>query len=185
MTETNFEIELRKRGRRRLIGAIVLTLFGLLILPFLIKDEPPVINQGLIVNIIAPKIPENALKNEPLTDVLNNTIIPQLPNSPAKDLSTSSVSPAITALANPPADVVVNKKKGGWLQTNALEKGPKVTAALLKLSSEKIKYQENKTTVAGKPKVILTFGEFADSTEVDSAYKKLQPVFGELKRITE
>lgn len=50
------EIQLRKRARRRLVGAITLVAVMVTVLPMVLDDEPKPVGQDIAINIPSPKI---------------------------------------------------------------------------------------------------------------------------------
>jgi len=162
MTETNFEIELRKRGKRRLIGAIILTLASLAALPFLIKKPSSDIDRGLIVNIIDPEVPKNAFDIKPLEENKNINAFPDLLG---KDLSIPN-----------------QEVKKIFLQSHTLPNNKKLQEIYKNLDQKKISYQKSEITSGGKTRITLTFGPY-DINYLEKYLSIVQPIVGEIKLI--
>src|SRR3954453_5751628 len=84
--------ELRRKGRRRLVGAVVLALAAAVILPMLLEKEPrplgedvavriPPVDQGKFVNRLSPDAPKDAATNDSTT----KDTAPASSNAPSKD----------------------------------------------------------------------------------------------------
>lgn len=166
MTETNFEIELRKRGRRRLIGAVVLAILSLSALPFLIKDAPPMINQSLIVNIIDPKIPEGAFKTEPLA---SRSQIQTIPDVHEIETQSTDTIPTITSSAKI------------FVQSEPIHKSAKLDEIFQKLDKANIKYSKSEFVSGGKSLTTINFGSFENNEEVKKLVRIIKPIVGKIK----
>lgn len=102
------ELQLKKRARRRLVGAIALVLLVVVFLPMLLDSEPKPLNQDIA--IIIPPLPGPDSSSRPATAA---------PASPAP--SGPVVSPAKTETAPRPAPVPVALPKA---ETPKPEPGP-------------------------------------------------------------
>jgi DedD protein len=84
------ELQLRKRARRRLIGAIALAMVAAVVLPMVLDSEPKPLNQN--VNITIPS---------PDSGAFSSKVVPVTP-PPAN--SAKDISPARTPSAAPPVE---------------------------------------------------------------------------------
>ena len=59
------ELQLRKRARRRLIGAITLVVLMVTVLPMILDDEPKPVGQDIAINIPSPQSTGTTFKASP------------------------------------------------------------------------------------------------------------------------
>ena len=82
MPPPSTEHDLKRRARRRLIGAVALTLMAVIVLPLLLEDEPPPASSLVVRMAAAPEpAPEQAAQLTH-TDEADVTVNPALPVSP-------------------------------------------------------------------------------------------------------
>lgn len=99
------ELQLKKRARRRLVGAIALVLVVVVFLPMFLDSEPQPLNQDIAINIPPIPEPEPAEPAPPVDPARAPTALPGLPPPPeeAAPAEAAPVSPAARAPAAPPA----------------------------------------------------------------------------------
>jgi DedD protein len=82
------ELQLKKRARRRLVGAVALVLLIVVFLPMILDSEPKPLNQDIAINI--PPIPKPE----------------SIPQNPAPAISSTSTPPSPPRVAGMPAPAV-------------------------------------------------------------------------------
>lgn len=90
------EIQLRKRARRRLIGAITLVVLMVTVLPMVLDDEPKPVGQDIAISIPSPQGADAPLKAEPAP----------VPPKPAPSDSLPPVQPVVPAEPQKPVAAV-------------------------------------------------------------------------------
>lgn len=108
---TTEELNLRRRARRRLVGAVALALLAVVVLPMLFNPEPKPLGPGVDIRIpdqSTPFEPGMPVPETPPTEV-NENPVPQLPQGQAPEdappiTSAPRVSPAppVTSPVTPP-----------------------------------------------------------------------------------
>jgi DedD protein len=113
------EIQLRKRARRRLVGATALVLVAIVVLPMVLDSEPRQSQHN--IDIVIPPIPPQETGPEPpppspaATDPAAGTLA-QHPAAP--EAASAEPDPAPPPAPKPPpapADVAVQAKEGGYV----------------------------------------------------------------------
>jgi DedD protein len=104
------ELQLKKRARRRLIGAVALVLLVVIFLPMFLASEPKPLNQDIAINIPPAPVEESA------KSVLPPPSPPPLPAAPAVD--SAPATPAVTS-----KEEVISEASG------PVEPVPKIEAA--------------------------------------------------------
>jgi len=95
------ELQLKKRARRRLVGAIALVLLVVVFLPMLLDSEPKPLNQDIAITI--PPLPGPDSSSQPATAPAG--VVPASPvMPPAKTETASPVRPAPAPVAVPKAE---------------------------------------------------------------------------------
>lgn len=84
------ELQLKKRARRRLVGAIVLVTAVAVVLPMVLDSEPKPVNQNINIQIPSPD-----------AGVLSTAPTPLKPADPAAASQKSEAKPAVTAEVKP------------------------------------------------------------------------------------
>ena len=94
------ELQLKKRARRRLVGAIALVLLVVVFLPMFLDSEPKPLSQDIAITI--PPLPDADSRSEPATSA---AVTPSSPDmSPAKTEIAPPVRPAPPVAAVPKAE---------------------------------------------------------------------------------
>lgn len=154
------ELQLKKRARRRLVGAIALVLLVVVFLPMFLDSEPKPLNQDISINI--PPIPNPETTPPPS----GPPVVPGMPQqaepAPAAESAQSALPPAAgTAVApdpKPEAPAVESKPRP---QAEA-KPAPKPAAA---------PKQESKSASDG---YVAQLGAFSNAANARALQKKLQ-----------
>lgn len=104
------ELQLRKRARRRLIGAIALVTAVAVVLPMVLDSEPRPVGQDVNIKIPAPDSGVFTSKVAPGTPVPQLKPAPQLQTAPATAGKPSETA-AVAAAATEPTTAVAEKEK--------------------------------------------------------------------------
>lgn len=199
MTESNFEIEIKKRAKRRLIGAAVLTTLAVAMLPFLFKPAKPSPQQGIIINIIRPNTNDDTFNIPPIPKpALPSTALPDINPAPSTTVATttSEKPPEVpTESANAPADrdsapsilakVTTPKNEGFVIRSVFYENNASLQEISKSLNHEKIKFRIRKEVAQdGKIKSQVVIGPYADKNGAIGAQKKIGAKIKALKNTT-
>lgn len=144
------ELQLKKRARRRLVGAIALVLLIVIFLPMFLAGEPKPLNQDIAINI--PPLPtEESAKPAPAPP-------PQLPLGPATESTPAAPAASLTEEAFP--------KAGG-----TVEPAPKPEAKVVPKATTK-PAPVGKSTAGDA--YLVQLGAFSNAANAKSLQKKLQ-----------
>ena len=78
------ELQLKKRARRRLVGAIVLVTAVAVVLPMVLDSEPKPVNQNLDIQIPSPDSGDFKPKASAPIRIAPDTSLAKVPDAPAK-----------------------------------------------------------------------------------------------------
>ena len=104
MPPPSSENDLKRLARRRLIGAVALTLLAVIVLPLLLENEPPP-TSSLSVHMAAAPVPDQAAQPE-RTDEAAAVAAPTTPALPEPVKPISKPAPAHEAVKPTPAEPV-------------------------------------------------------------------------------
>ena len=94
MADSEDQLQLKKRARRRLVGALALVTFVVIVLPMLFDKEPKPLSRDISIQIPNPD-----------GSALQNKLVPIVPPAPATAPAPIN-APAVTTQAAPAARVV-------------------------------------------------------------------------------
>lgn len=94
------EIELRKRARRRLVGAIVLVTFAVMILPMVLDQEPRTVTQDIAINI-PPKGDAGSFSPKAVTPPAGRPVPAARPAEPAVEAPKLAPEPGKSSTEQP------------------------------------------------------------------------------------
>jgi DedD protein len=110
------ELQLKKRARRRLLGAIVLVTIAAVVLPMVLDSEPRQISQDVSIKIPAPDSGTFTSKVVPVAPPATSKSAPAKPPAPAADSKPQQPpvtgAPAAVKEAAKPAAVTAAKENG-------------------------------------------------------------------------
>jgi DedD protein len=187
MAESEDVDVLKRRGRRRLIGAIALVLAAVIALPMVFDSEPRQSPPAVSVRIpaeddsgfrpkVTPKTP--AAPVEPAK--------PEAPPAPkASDKAAAKVAekPAAKTPAKPPAAEEAERKRaeaalaGGEqfvVQVGAFKDGDKVKEVVSKLSAAKLPHYTEPIAIAGGTATRVRVGPYPNRDTAERVLKQLQ-----------
>lgn len=109
------ELQLKKRARRRLVGAIVLVTAVAVVLPMILDSEPKPASQSINIQIPSPEAGVLSAKPAPLKPVEKPAIAAAEPAAPKAEIKTepkAEIKPeaAVVAKAEPKAEVKAEPK---------------------------------------------------------------------------
>ncbi len=107
------EIQLRKRARRRLVGAIALVLVVIVVLPMVLDSEPRQSQQN--IDIVIPPIPPQETSPEPPPPSPTTAPADPAAGTVAQHSAASEAPPPAPKPAPAPADVAAQAKAGGYV----------------------------------------------------------------------
>jgi len=157
--QTEEELNLRRKARRRLIGAVALTLAAVVILPMVLDSEPKPTGQDIDLRIPAP---DNI-----------GEFIPDVPASEAAEASPLAVSAAEAASALPAVSAVV---MAGVAQSDAAMQvaasSPNTDAPV---KAQPVVNKQPESKVVDKPASIEGYvAQIGAYTNADTAKKQLE-----------
>lgn len=123
---TEDELNLRRKARRRLIGAIALTLAVVVILPMVLDSEPKPAGQDIELRIPSP---DKAGEFAPRTSALAGAVV-----SPpaASAVGAASVSPAVPVIVNAANQIAASDKQPAAASGTQIEAQEKAQPAVNK-----------------------------------------------------
>ena len=145
------EDDLKRRARRRLIGAVALTLVAVIVLPLMLEDEPPPAAQLEVHMPMSDKTPDFV----PITPApAPVTVTP--PVAPAPPSVAVSPRPPEPAAEVPPKKVAVEKPK------------PVAVAEVKKPSKPTLPLKEEPETAVEKSSAfVVQLGAFSDASKTE------------------
>jgi DedD protein len=146
------ELQLRKRARRRLIGAITLVVLMVTVLPMILDDEPKPVGQDIAISIPSPQGADAPLKAEPAP----------APPKPAPAESLSPMQPVVPAEPKKPVATV----------EKAVESKPKPA-----LAEKEEKPAEKPKAPAEKPKEAKPVAKAPEQQHAGASYVVLLGAF--------
>ena len=203
-----------QRARHRLIGAAVLVLIAIIVLPRVLDSNPKTISNDIAVTIVSslpavtPPQPTQPPSAEPKSEQAKPAITPAVPAvatpapatvAPAKPLASSpadktmglaageEVVVAAKSNANGSASANANPSASGKfvIQIGAFASEERANGWIAKLKEQKIpNYVLNRTGTDGTKLYALRAGPFADKEAAEAAEKKIKAI-GLTPRIVE
>lgn len=185
------EVELKRRGRRRLIGAIALGLVAIVVLPMVFDTEPKRANKsGQEISIQIP--PKDGLPALPAPVISSSKDAPEtkvgkiapppvtvvLPDKPvsespptAKAAVTSTAAPVETASAAPAA---VPVKAGFVIQVGAFRDADNVKQLVDQMKAAKLPVFTDSIAVVSGKVTRVRVGPYADRSRADAALAQVK-----------
>lgn len=155
------ELQLKKRARRRLVGAVALVLLIVVFLPMILDSEPRPLNQDIAITIPPIPKPESIQQN------------------PAPAISSTPASPSPPRVAGMPApasavqsDPVPSVEAKPDLPNNAPAK-PEAKAVPKAVQKHEIK-PAPASHAAGEESFVVQLGAFSNAANAKALQKKLQ-----------
>jgi DedD protein len=159
------EVQLKKRARRRLVGAIALVLLIVVFLPMILDSEPKPLNQDIAIDIPPIPKPESTPPNS-----ASDTVAPAMPITPATPPHVAGLpeaAPEAPSAATPAED------NSGSTKSEQARSQPKPV-------SKPAQKQEAKSVVAtqshasGDESFVVQLGAFSNAANAKALQKKLQ-----------
>ena len=108
------ELQLKKRARRRLVGAIALVLLIVVFLPMMLDSEPRPLNQDIAINIPPiPKAAESSVQSAAPVVPPSTASKPHVAGLPEGGVARPEMSPATDPKSELPRNEVIETKPGG------------------------------------------------------------------------
>ena len=189
------ELQLKKRARRRLVGAVVLVTAVAVVLPMILDSEPKQVSQDINIRIPSPEAGVLSAKPVPLKRAEETAAvsvptpptqqIKAAPQSEAKPETKSETKPEPKAEAKPaPKQPAKAKAKdngtdkaapGGFvIQVIALADAAKAKEMLQKISGSGLKAYTEVVQAANGPVTRVRVGPYPSRDAAEQARKKLQ-----------
>lgn len=147
------EIQLKKRARRRLVGAVVLVTVVAVVLPMVLDTEPKSVNQNVDIQIPSPDAGSYNPKVAPPPAAPGSKTVPAVPSAPSQPATaTSQATTEVPASAPAAVPSRVEKKES----STTSEAAPKRSA---KAPESPNAGESGKAGSAGVPKAVST-GKF-------------------------
>jgi len=183
------ELQLKKRARRRLVGAIVLVTVVAVVLPMILDSEPKQVSQGINIQIPSPDAGVLSAKPVPLKPAAETPVAaPEAPPVPIKPAPQPEAKPVPKVEPKPAAKAEpkpVSKAKakessadkaadGFVIQVIALADAAKAREMQQKINASGLKvYTEVVQTTTG-PVTRVRVGPYPNREAAEQARKKLQ-----------
>jgi DedD protein len=155
------ELQLKKRARRRLVGAVALVLLIVVFLPMILDSEPKPLNQDIAITI--PPIPKPESNQQNPAPAISST---PAPPSPPRVASMPAPAPAVQP---DPAPSVEAKPD---LPNNAPAK-PEAKPVPKPVQKHEIK-PAPASHAAGEESFVVQLGAFSNAANAKALQKKLQ-----------
>ena len=162
----NQELALKKRARRRLVGAIALVLLMVIVLPMILKDRAALVQQEAI-KITMPASSELKTSQQAVVAPVET---PQVSSAAIKSIKSNDVNSAVAADVAKPNNKV-NANKSDVVQKSQATKEDK--KALLKAKEPEAKAAEIKTQPKPASSFALQIGVYSDMDNVKQLQENL------------
>ena len=164
-TISDEELHLKKRARRRLVGAVALVLLIVVFLPMILDSEPKPLNQDIAITI--PPIPKP--ESKPQTPALVATV-------PAAPVTRHVIGLPEAAREVPPqsAPAVEPKPEPPKSEASKVEAKPEAKPVANTAQKHEIKPAPASHAAAGDESFVVQLGAFSNATNAKVLQKKLQ-----------
>ncbi len=167
-TISDEELQLKKRARRRLVGAVALVLLIVVFLPMILDSEPKPLNQDIAITI--PPIP----KPEPTPQVVTPT-----PSAPAPATPAASSMPHVAGLpegkaAVQPESVPATEAKPALQKSESPRPEPRSEARPAPKPAQKHDTKPAPASHAPDDSFVVQLGAFSNAANAKALQKKLQ-----------
>ena len=187
------ELELKRRGRRRLVGAITLGLLAIVFLPMIFDSEPrreKGASQEISIQVppregqpalpppaVAPA-PSNVVPEPkpPITPVEDAKPAADTTPAPAKEapVKTAAKEPVKAAPAAAPATKAVEIKGGFVVQLGAFKDADNAQQLVVRMKDAKLPVLTDTVAVSGGKVTRVRVGPFATRAEADAALAQIK-----------
>ena len=190
------ELQLKKRARRRLIGAVALVLLVVIFLPMFLASEPKPLNQNIAINIPPAPAGESATPvvpppppppSAPAVDsppgaapaLLKEEVIPEaaLPQAPAPKIEAVpkvASAPAPKPAAKPPTPVKLAESDAYLVQLGAFSNAANATSLQKKLEDNKFKVHTELVQAPGGDRTRVRVGPYSNKEAAEKARDRLK-----------
>jgi len=162
-TISDDELQLKKRARRRLVGAVALVLLIVVFLPMILDSEPKPLNQDIAITIPPIPKPESA---------------PQLPTpvpaAPAAPPHVAGMPEAAPAVSSEPAPVTEAKPEPPKSEVPAPETKPEPRLVAKPAQKHEPKPVSTSHAAAADESFVVQLGAFSNAANAKTLQKKLQ-----------
>ena len=161
------ELELKKRARRRLVGAVVLVLLVVTLVPLLLDNEPRKISDDVEINIISTSRSQDSSEDRDAESIAESDYDVPLA---AKQKPLSSVQSSI----NPDSTKVADDKGAGYVVRLGLfsqEKG--ITDYVQKLESGGFSVITERIETSKGPRTLVLVGLYSSKDQAERALERL------------
>ncbi len=177
--QSDQELNLKKKARRRLVGAIALVLLMVILLPMLLKDRAAS-NPQEKITISLPNEASTTVTPSPSPADFDSNIVPDEPAKPAETVQPEAASADV---ADAPAEVEApatpelakaEAPKKFYVQIGVFSEAASVKQLQTKLSELGYKSQTEKIRTDKGEKIRLKTQEFADRNEAAIALSNIK-----------
>lgn len=180
----DLELNLKKRARRRLVGAIALVLLMVIVLPMILKDRtavtpaekititlPSELAQSEQTQTIPSDFDSSIVPAEPAKGAIDETETESLPDNEANIATNVDAEAAISAKKKPATETAVNKF---YVQVGVFSDAANVKQLQTKLSDLGYKSQTEKISTDKGQKIRLRTQVFGDRNEAAIALENIK-----------
>lgn len=175
MAEQEDDLELKKRARRRLVGAVAFAVLAVALLPTVMDEEPPRVGADIAIRIPGQDEPRSA----PLAATPDRR--PQAPVSPPADGASGGATPAEVKSDPFPAPKVESPKAEAAKPAESVRAPAKEAASTG--ADEAKRAQAILEGAAGETEYVLLIGAYANQANVKALTAKLADL--DIKTYTE
>jgi len=177
-TSPDADLQLKKRARRRLVGAVALALFAVIVLPMVMDREPRPLSQDIQVRIPSQDATGFAAKLLPAKPVATPMPAPEpkpLAEQEAEVQAKAQPVPAVSVPAKQAAQAVavpVEKPAAKFVEKSATQQGKAETAEMPAAKAA----AEPKTATAASGQWVIQLGAFKEASNVKVLLAKLKGI---------
>ncbi len=162
-TISDEELQLKKRARRRLVGAVALVLLIVVFLPMILDSEPKPLNQDIAITI--PPIPKPESKPQTPAPVVTVPAVPATPHVTGMPEAAPAVPPQSAPAVEP-------KPEPPKSEVPRVEAKPEAKQVAKPVQKHEIKPAP--ASHADDESFVVQLGAFSNATNAKALQKKLQ-----------
>lgn len=172
-TITDEELQLKKRARRRLVGAIALVLLIVVFLPMILDSEPKPLNQDIAISIPPiPKLESIPQTPAPATGAASTPVTPHVAGMPE---ATPAVKPGSTSGVEAKTASPKGEMPRPEVKTEAkLDAKPEAKLAPRPVQKHEVRPAQPSHAAASDESFVVQLGAFSNAVNARALQKKLQ-----------
>lgn len=176
------ELQLRKRARRRLVGAVALVLVVVVFLPMFLDNDPKPVSEDIAINIPPPPVATELPSEQDLSTAPSETQEPSAPSEPLRfrpveessGAATSSEPDSKPEASAPRQPATVTAKQEFVVQLGAFSDAGNAARLANKVRESQFDAYTEVVTTSGGKRTRVRVGPYATRAEAEQARDRLK-----------